>query len=75
MMEGKINKIAVIGTGVIGTGWIIRFLVHDKKVIAYDINKKQKSELIKEINRAWPHALKMFKKRKKKLKNLLLLIH
>ena len=65
-MESKINKIAVIGTGVIGTGWIIRFLVHDKKVIAYDINKKQKNDLIKEINRAWPYALKMFKKRKKK---------
>ena len=33
-----IKKIAVIGTGVIGTGWIIRFLAHDKKVIAYDKN-------------------------------------
>ena len=30
------KKIAVIGTGVIGSGWIIRFLAHDKKVIAYD---------------------------------------
>ena len=31
-----INKIAVIGTGVIGSGWIVRFLAHNKKVIAYD---------------------------------------
>ena len=30
------KKIAVIGTGVIGSGWIIRFLAHDKKVVAYD---------------------------------------
>ena len=30
-----IKKIAVIGTGVIGSGWIIRFLAHDKKVIAF----------------------------------------
>ena len=29
------KKIAVIGTGVIGSGWIIRFLAHNKKVIAY----------------------------------------
>ena len=34
-----IKKIAVIGTGVIGSGWIIRFLAHDKEVIAYDKNK------------------------------------
>ena len=31
-----IKKIAVIGTGVIGSGWIVRFLAHNKKVIAYD---------------------------------------
>ena len=34
-----IKKIAVIGTGVIGSGWIIRFLAHDKKVIAFDKEK------------------------------------
>ena len=31
-----IKKIAVIGAGVIGSGWIIRLLAHDKKVIAGD---------------------------------------
>ena len=31
-----IKKIAVIGTGVIGTGWIIRCLAHNKKVIVFD---------------------------------------
>ena len=39
-----INKIAVIGTGVIGAGWIIRFLAHDKKVIAYDKDLKLKKK-------------------------------
>ena len=43
-----IKKIAVIGTGVIGTGWIIRFLAHNKKVIAYDKNLKLKKKIIKE---------------------------
>ena len=40
-----IRKIAVIGAGVIGSGWIIRFLAHDKKVIAFDkdIRLKKKS--------------------------------
>ena len=26
------KNVAVIGTGVIGTGWVIRCLAHDKKV-------------------------------------------
>ena len=37
-----IKKIAVIGTGVIGSGWIIRFLAHDKKVVAFDKDIKLK---------------------------------
>ena len=35
-----IKKIAVIGTGVIGTGWIIRCLAHNKKVIVFDKDLK-----------------------------------
>ena len=36
LADQMIKKIAVIGTGVIGSGWIIRLLAHNKKVIAYD---------------------------------------
>ena len=35
-MASKIKNVSVIGTGVIGTGWIIRCLAHNKNVIAYD---------------------------------------
>jgi carnitine 3-dehydrogenase len=69
-MPSKINKIAVIGTGVIGTGWIIRMLAHNKKVIAFDLNIKQKAILIKEIKRSFPFVKKLFKKKKINLKNL-----
>ena len=31
-MKSLIEKVAVIGTGVIGTGWIIRFLFNKKKI-------------------------------------------
>ena len=31
----KIKKVAIIGTGVIGSGWIIRCLAHDKIVYAF----------------------------------------
>ena len=30
-MTSKIKNVSVIGTGVIGTGWIIRCLAHNKK--------------------------------------------
>ena len=47
----KINKVAVIGTGVIGAGWIIRCLAHNKIVYAYDKDIKLKKNLINEIKR------------------------
>ena len=31
-----IKKVSVIGTGVIGVGWIVRCLAHNKKVTAFD---------------------------------------
>jgi len=64
-----IKKIAVIGTGVIGSGWIIRFLAHDKKVIAYDKDIRLKKKIILEIKRTWPYVKKLFNKKKLKLKN------
>tara|TARA_B100002052_G_scaffold296454_1_gene324962 strand:+ start:904 stop:1842 length:939 start_codon:yes stop_codon:yes gene_type:complete len=64
-----IKKIAVIGTGVIGVGWIIRFLAHNKKVIAYDKNLKLEKKIIKDIKRSLPHIKKLFNKKKINLNN------
>jgi len=41
-MPSNITKVAVIGTGVIGAGWIIRTLAHNKKVTAFDKDIKLK---------------------------------
>ena len=60
----KIKKVAIIGTGVIGVGWIIRLLAHDIKVFAYDKNLIQKNNLIREIKRALPFVKKLFDKKK-----------
>ena len=65
-----IKKISVIGTGVIGTGWVIRCLAHNKKVVAFDKDIKSKKKLIVEIKRAWPFVKKLFNKNKPNLKNL-----
>ena len=64
-----IKKIAVIGTGVIGVGWIIRFLAHNKKVIAYDKNLKLKKKIIREIKNSFQHIKKLFNKKKIDLNN------
>ena len=47
-----INKIAVIGAGVIGSGWVVRFLAHNKKVIVYDTDPKLRKKVI------WTFTLK-----------------
>ena len=45
-----IRNVAVIGTGVIGAGWIIRCLAHNKKVVAFDKDLKLKKRLPRYIN-------------------------
>ena len=64
-----INKIAIIGAGVIGSGWLVRFLAHNKKVIVYDTDPKLKKKVILEVKRAWPFSKKLFNKNKLNLKN------
>ena len=65
----QIKKVAVIGTGVIGAGWIIRFLAHNKIVYAYDKDIKLKKSLINEIKKTWPSVKKLFNKKTLNLKN------
>ena len=65
----SIKNITVIGTGVIGAGWIIRSLAHNKKVVAFDKDLKLKKKLIAEIKRTWPYVKKLFNKKILNLKN------
>ena len=62
-MKSSIDNIAVIGIGVIGTGWIIRFLYNQKKIKVYDPNIEQKKNLLKEIKRVEPILKKIYKKK------------
>ena len=64
-----IKKNAVIGCGVIGKGWIIRFLAHNKHVIAYDPDKNLEKEIVKEIKITWPNVKKLFNRKKLFLNN------
>ena len=66
----SIKNVAVIGTGVIGIGWIIRCLAHGKKVKAYDLKKKSRIKVLKEIKRSSQYVKKMFRIKKINLKNL-----
>jgi len=69
-MSSNTTKVAVIGTGVIGAGWIIRALAHNKKVTAFDKDIKLKKKLIKEIKQTWPYVKKLFNKKKLNLNKL-----
>ena len=59
----KIKTVGIVGTGVIGTGWIIRNLAHNKIVHAYDQNKNLKSYVLKEIKRTSNSIKKLFGKK------------
>ena len=72
-MSSNINNVAVIGTGVIGAGWIIRCLAHNKKVVAYDKELKLEKKLVSEIKRTWPYVKKLFNKKKLNLNKMQLL--
>ena len=42
----SIKNVAIIGAGVIGAGWVIRSLAHNKKVVVFDKDLKLKKKLI-----------------------------
>ena len=62
-MQSSINKIAVVGTGVIGTGWILRFLFNKKQIKIFDPSDKQKKFLLDELKRTKPLLIKFYKKK------------
>lgn len=49
-----IQSVAVIGTGVIGTGWALRCLASGRRVEAFDPSPNFKARLADEIHRLWP---------------------
>jgi len=60
-MPLSINKIAIIGTGVIGAGWTLRLLAKKKEIYVFEPSIKQKKFLLDEIKRT-TKSLKNFYK-------------
>lgn len=48
------QRVAVIGTGVIGSGWAAHFLRHGLDVVAYDPAPEAETQLFKAIDNVWP---------------------
>tara|TARA_Y100000590_G_scaffold13698_1_gene16532 strand:- start:431 stop:1366 length:936 start_codon:yes stop_codon:yes gene_type:complete len=69
-MASSIKKIAIIGTGVIGTGWTIRLLAKNKIVYLYDNNSSQIKFLKNEIEKIPNSVLRYYRIKKLNLKNL-----
>ena len=49
-------KFAVVGTGVIGSGWITRMLAHGHEVIATDPSEGAYERMLKQVKQNWPYA-------------------
>ncbi|RPK12549.1 L-carnitine dehydrogenase [Priestia endophytica] len=54
MQEKQIKKVTVVGTGVIGNGWIARFLANGYKVIATDPAPEAEKRVRAAVKKAWP---------------------
>lgn len=52
--EQTIKNITVVGTGVIGNGWITRFLANGYTVTAYDMDPEAEGRMRQAVDRAWP---------------------
>ncbi len=54
-----VNTIAVVGTGVIGTGWIARALAHGHDVIATDPAPDAEARMRAALDTAWPSLVRV----------------
>jgi len=54
-----LKNITVVGTGVIGNGWITRFLANGYHVTARDLDPTAEERTIDAVKRAWPYMEKM----------------
>ena len=59
-MKSSIKKVAIIGSGVIGTGWILRLIANNIKVFLYEPKISQKEFLFKEIKRTEKNIKKFY---------------
>ena len=69
-MSPSINKVAIIGSGVIGSGWTIRLLSFNKEIQLYEPNISQRNFLISEIKRTKKITRKFYKNSKLNLQKL-----
>lgn len=63
-------KVAVVGTGVIGSGWITRMLAHGHEVIATDPSEGAYERMLAQVKQNWPYAEQMGLADNASLKNL-----
>ena len=52
-------KVAVVGTGVIGSGWITRMLAHGHEVIATDPSEGAYERMLAQVKQIWTYAEQM----------------
>ena len=53
-MSSSIQKVAIIGSGVIGSGWAARCLAHGLDVLAFDPAPDGEAKIRAAVANAWP---------------------
>ncbi|WP_037088504.1 3-hydroxyacyl-CoA dehydrogenase NAD-binding domain-containing protein [Neorhizobium vignae] len=53
MEKEAIEKVTVVGTGIIGSSWTCLFLAHGLDVVATDIREGAETELVDAVDRCW----------------------
>ena len=55
----EIKTVAIVGAGVIGSGWASRFLANGLDVVAWDPGKNGEATLRANVANAWPALTKV----------------
>jgi carnitine 3-dehydrogenase len=55
----EVRRIAVVGAGVIGSGWAAHFLAQGLDVVATDPTPQAKDEMVRRIDRVWPFLVRL----------------
>jgi carnitine 3-dehydrogenase len=57
--DREIRRIAIVGTGVIGSGWAAHFLAQGLDVVATDPAANAQEAMLQRVNRVWPFLVKL----------------
>ena len=56
---GEIGRVAVVGSGLIGSGWVAAYLAHGHEVAVYDPSPQAPAKVRAHVDAAWPALVEL----------------